>query len=481
MKRVNKHILYALTASLLMTTYACNEEKPTNTLSEIADSAITFIGSVESNAVLSTRASDIMGSDNNTYNEEEIYIWQQVGNNTPTMKTYKVAGGKQGRLETTSGEELKWESVDAVHEFYAWTAPNIKEENQVTGGVNMNTNDSYTGTVTFGTQEKTGLETFIVAHEGPISYKEWGQYVSLHFYHPVAKISVNSITHIAADGSTNPINSCTITFPNLASSATFTATNYEVKEEKYPPVLEATETKGITWEWRQDGGNDCALYVFPFKFSSENPSEEYYEQPSFFIITTNSGTYRGSLTMVNDPTELRAGDHLTMNLTVRDGEVSGMYSYITDWNTEEKGTVPQHRVPGIYTQADAQALLNALRNGTEIPAYLIDIDESNNTKTIRFFTHVDWNGATEDITIPEDYVLDGQGYNLTLPEGMNLYGVKGEGEDEAGNIKNLYVNGDEDEYTVVEEPDPDTEPDEGTGETPETPETEAPAEDTANT
>lgn len=466
MKRVNKHILYTLATSLLITTYACNEETPMNTPSEIADSAITFIGSVENNTVLSTRASDIMGSDNNTYNEEEIYIWQQVGNNPSTMETYKVAGGKQGRLITTPGKELKWESVDAVHTFYAWTAPNIKEENQVTGGVNMNTDNSYTGTVTFGTQEKTGLETFIVAHEGPISYKEWGQYVSLHFYHPVAKISVNSITHIAADGSTNPINSCTITFPNLASSATFTATNYEVKEEKYPPVLEATETKGITWEWRQDGGNDCALYVFPFKFSSENPSEEYYEQPSFFIITTNSGTYRGSLTMVNDPTELRAGDHLTMNLTVRDGEVSGMYSYITDWNTEEKGTVPQHRVPGIYTQEDAKALLEGLQSDpVNIPPYLIDTE--GDTQTIRFFTHVNWESLldeeeVESITIPQEYILDGQGYNLTLPEGVTLYGDKGENGKGSENILKLYVNEEEYKFKEELEPEPEPEPDPGT-------------------
>ena len=97
------------------------------------------------------------------------------------------------------------------------------------------------------------------------------------------------------------------------------------------------------------------------------------------------------------------------------------------------------------------------------------IDENNNTKTIRFFTHVNWESLldeeeVESITIPQEYILDGQDYNLTLPKDVNLYGVKGEGEgeDEAGNIKHLYVNGDE--YTVVEEPDPDTEPDEGTGE-----------------
>lgn len=448
-----------LAASLFVTTYACTDEESTGISSEeIADSAITFIGSVENSTVITTRESTIMGSDNNLYNEEDIYIWQQINDEESKTQVYHVISGHQGRLEITGGEELKWEDADAQHKFYAWTQPHKSdgENSKITGGVSMNTENPTTGTVIFGTQAETGLETFIVAHEGPISYHEWGQYVSLHFYHPVAKIKLNSITHIEADGSTNPITSCTITFPNLAKSATFTATGYttEKGKEKYPPVLEIIEestSKGIEWKWEKGKGdaNDYVLYVPPFNFSSDNSETPYYEEPSFFIITTSSGTYTGSLTQVNDPTELRAGECLTMNLIVRDGTVSGMYSYITGWNTEEIGTIPQHRVPGIYTQEDAEALLDALQNKRDIPDYLVDTDDNEN-KTIRFFTHVDWSTVTSDITIPEDYTLDGQGYYLVLREGVTLQ----------GNVTDLYKPNGTDQYetntpSTPEEPEED--------------------------
>lgn len=461
MKQINKNILYMLAASLFVTTYACTDEESTGISSEeIADSAITFIGSVENSTVITTRESTIMGSDNSLYNGEDIYIWQQINDEESKTQVYHVISGHQGRLETTVGEELKWEDADAQHKFYAWTQPHKLngEDTQITGGVSMNTET--TGTVIFGTQAETGLETFIVAHEGPISYHEWGQYVSLHFYHPVAKIKLNSITHIEADGSTNPITSCTITFPNLAKSATFKAIDYTTEEgkEKYPQVLTIPEeptSKGIEWEWEKGEGvnaNDYVLYVPPFNFSSDNSETPYYKEPSFFIITTSSGTYTGSLTQVNDPTELRAGECLTMNLIVRDGTVSGMYSYITGWNTEEIGTIPQHRVPGVYTQEDAEALLEALQNGDDIPDYLVDIE--GESQTIRFFTHVDWSNESIDredgITIPEGYTLDGQGYYLALPEGVTLQ----------GNVTDLYKPNGTEQYET-ETPSTPEEPDEG--------------------
>lgn len=469
MKQINKNILYMLAASLFVTTYACTDEESTGMSSEeIADSAITFIGSVENSTVITTRESTIMGSDNELYNTEDIHIWQQINDEESKTQVYHVISGHQGRLETTVGKELKWEDANAQHEFYAWTQPHKPngEDTQITGGVSMNTEDPTTGTVIFGTQAETGLETFIVAHEGPISYHEWGQYVSLHFYHPVAKIKLNSITHIEADGSTNPITSCTITFPNLAKSATFTAIGYTVEEEKYPPVLKITEEptpKGIEWEWKKGEGvnaNDYVLYVPPFNFSSDKSETPYYEEPSFFIITTSSGTYTGSLTQVNDPTELRAGECLTMNLIVRDGAVSGMYSYITGWNTEEIGTIPQHRVPGVYTQEDAEALLiGLLSTPASIPDYLVHVEGEgeSQTQTIRFFTHVDWNDIEgveipeDGITIPKGYTLDGQGYYLVLPEGVTLY----------GDIDNLKKE-DGTEYTeILEKPEEDNTEDSG--------------------
>lgn len=497
----NKNLTYALAALMLATITACTDDEQGYTSSGTANSAITFLGLVEHTNEIVTRKSTPINSTDNSYGD--IYIRQQIDEETPTIQVYTASSGQQGELETKGeGDPLKWTSVTAEHTFYAWTQPNVPNEENFIGGVKMDEPEnvetySTTGTVTFGTQGNTDLEHFIVAKTGPLSYDENNQYVGLHFYRPVAKIKLNSVTHVRSDQSYEDIGECTITFPNLPTTAKFNAifTTYTDNKEKYPEVLTGSTTeKGITWPWKK-GDDAYMLYVPPFEFSDEDITNDY-EQPGYFIVQTGNTTYTGTLANVNSPTELKGGDYMQLDLQVADGSVTGIYSNIKEWNTEGNEDVPQHRIPGIYTQEDAEALLNALLNYTDIPAYLIDGEEGE-TQTIRFFTHVDWESLlkeeeVESITIPQKYILDGQGYNLILPKDVNLYGVKE--EDEAGNIKHLYVNGDE--YTVVEEPDPDTEPDEGTGEdgtggtgnpdagtTPETSETEDPAtgDNTANT
>lgn len=511
MKQIYRTAAYITSVLILATASACTDEERGSLSLAPTEENITFRGTVE-NGKTASRAPIPMNSTDNNYGD--IYIYQQVDNES-NIQIYTVSSGEQGRLETkpedgeASGDPLKWQSVDAEHTFYAWTQPHPANTNGSTGGVKMDEAQApmayaTTGTVTFGTQEETDLEKFIVVKTGPLTYSEQNQYVGLHFYHPIGKIQLDSITHVRSDGSKEDIQTATLTFPNLPKSAVFNVLN--ASQTPYTDVLTANDEEGITWKWTKDNRGSGAtregnaqLYVFPFTFAEDGKAD--YEQPGYFTVeidvTDNSSSastthkiYSGTLAGSTNPSKLEGNQIMHIGMQVADGGGTGIYSYIKDWDTSPAKDVPQHRVPGIYTQADAQALLNALQNGTEIPSYLIDTE--GDTQTIRFFTHVDWSKATGNITIPEDYVLDGQGYNLTLPKDVNLYGVKGEGEDEAGNIKHLYVNGDE--YTVVEEPDPDTEPDEGTGEdgtggtgnpdagtTPRTPGTEAPAEDTANT
>ena len=487
MKQFHNIKLYAATLLMLAAMGACTDEEQGNTPLAPAEENITFLGSVKETKEISTRSDNyiIINGQNDGYGEMDFYIYQKIGEEDPTIRIYQPSGGEQGRLETKEEQEpLKWESTTARHLFYAWTQPNVDTDGEVTGGVKMDaqTGGTYptTGTVIFGTEAETKLEHFIVTKQGPLTYDENNQYVGLHFYHPVGKIVIDNIRHFRADGSSEPVTKCTLTFPNLHTSAKFIVT--DAATPPYSDIYtEATET-GIEWNWREDGQTN--LYVKPFTFAGEEEAP-YYEQPGYFIVNaevTISGTsttrsYTGTL-VGSSPTitELKGNEELHISMQVADGNVTGINSYIVDWDDADEITVPQPRVTGIYTQADAEALLEGLQSDpVKIPPYLIDIDEGNNTKTIRFFTHVDWSEATDDITIPDGYVLDGQGYKLTLPEGMNLYGVKGEGEDEAGNIKNLYVN--EDEYTVVEEPEPEPDPD------PETPETEGPTtgDNTANT
>lgn len=499
MIRIIKNIPRTLLLPLLMATAACSDEESHNLPSSMeGDGTIAFQGIVENNRSVETRSSDIMNRDGQDY--KDIYIYQQtsegpdnLGEATPNIQIYNATPGNRGELET-DGTSLNWNSATAWHVFYAWTAPHPDGKDDSDGGVKMDdpTDEqtySTTGTVIFGTYEDTELDRFIVAQKGPLTYESWNKYVSLHFYHPVARIELVQVTHIMPDKHAEDISECTITFPNLYKSARFdaiydtTAVDYN---EKYPEVFAyENQEKGIVWKWKKtESEGKHRLYVHPFIFKDEDLPD--YEQPGYFTVTTSDGVYTGTLADIlladaSNPnilqSELKGGDWMKMSLTVEDGNVSGIYSQVENWDTEGDEPIYQHRVPGIYTQEDAKALLNALLNDTDIPAYLIDGEEGE-TQTIRFFTHVNWESLLEEeevesITIPQEYTLDGQGYNLILPKSVTLYGDKGENGKGSENIQHLYVN--EEEYEFKEEPEP--EPD------PETPETEGPTtgDNTANT
>ena len=92
------------------------------------------------------------------------------------------------------------------------------------------------------------------------------------------------------------------------------------------------------------------------------------------------------------------------------------------------------RTVAIYSQADADKLLDALLNNKEIPATFYQEDETTGgKKIIRLFKNMDWSSVTKEITIPDGYVLEGQGFLIKLGTGgsINPKNLKGE----------LYING----------------------------------------
>lgn len=431
-----------------------------------------------------------------TENFGTFYIWQEItsqeeGETTEELhyfQQYVEVTGEQGNLAIadTDNEEgrLNWHDQTSEHTFYSWTQPNVTDDQQkITGGVDMgntlSTNwgkqeskPNITGTVTYGTNGETNLEKFIVTKKGPISYDEWGQDVALYFERPIAKITLLGVTYIEATGAENAdIKTCTLLFPNMYKTASFNPFAWNNDTQNVLSTADNKNEKGIKWEWHKTVTTEHdakSLYVHPFQFGSINENTNQSDDntgihldPGFFIIQMafdggSTKSYTGTLNSLNlTPTsttekkKLNAGEHMQLYLTVTDGGGVGIGYQIINWNTEEEQTLPQYRIPGVYNEEDAGRLLEALQKAADTSTYpnynfpegvedLVVKTSGDNvtppTYDINLFTHIDWSSIQSGtINIPDNCTLKGNGYNITLTDGVSIV----ENED----IENLYVNG----------------------------------------
>ena len=190
---------------------------------------------------------------------------------------------------------------------------------------------------------------------------------------------------------------------------------------------------GIEFEWRQRYTDEPnlrlyhALYVPPFKFwEGEDGRPE--SQLGFFIVMYDNKSYTGNIYGINldnngkptgkDATQVQAGEMCRFDeIILQDGPVAGGGdgSIIIPWSTKEEEDMPQHRYSGVYSADDAMRLYEALKNGTDVPQQFYE--DRDGEKVIRLFANVDWSQLTEELKIPDGYVLAGQGYNITLGQG----------------------------------------------------------------
>lgn len=474
---------------------ACSEEDLRGIHTEIAPGEVHFYGAIKKQSNIQATSRVTPNPDNYiTLNETTedfgtFYIWQDItsqeeGETTKELhyfQQYVEAKGEQGNLAVVGADNeegrLNWHDQTSKHTFYSWTQPNVTDnEQKITGGVDMrNTlpesfgeqesqSTTITGTVTYGTNGETNLEKFIVTKKGPISYDEWGQDVALFFERPIAKITLLGVTYIDANGAENAnIQTCTLLFPNMYKTASFKPFSWNGETQN---VLSTdNQETGIKWEWHKTVTTEHdakSLYVHPFKFGSDNntnPSDDntgIHQDLGFFIVqmTFSNGStksYTGTLNSLNlTPTsatakrQLNAGEHMQLYLTVTDGGGVGIGYQIIDWDTEEEQTLPQYRIPGVYNEEDAKRLLDALQKAADNPDYTFpegveDLivnkgDDTTPQYEINLFTHIDWSSIGDEITeikIPDGYTLKGNGYNVTLKNGVNITG---------NNIENIYVN-----------------------------------------
>lgn len=470
-----------IAGAVIMT--ACSKDELPNNIPDASGSEIQFTGAIkkQSEVLLTTRAEP--NPDNyETLNETDedfgtFFIWLDVGEDGSSEKksyfqAYVEAPGEAGNLKVKGSDNnegrLNWVDKTSGHTFYAWTEPHVSKEvtgqTTITGGVQMDHNNiepsvnpitgetkigNITGTVIYGTNDETSLEAFIVTKKGPLTYNDWGQDVALYFERPIAKIELVGITHIKSDGSQDIIGKnddfqCMINFPNMYKEATFKPAEFVYGD--FSKLLTGNEgKKGLEWNYSfNTRTSGSVLYVHPFTFGDEDTY--IYNDRGYFIVTAkfkgdNEEKNYAATLAVSKYTELNAGEHMKLWLYLRDGGGVGIGYQIVDWGTDPDKELPQYRIPGVYNEEDADRLLEALQkaadstSGYTFPTGVEDLRVNKGEGTtpqydINLFTHIDWSSET-NITIPENYTLKGNGFNVTL----------GEGGDILGKVENIYING----------------------------------------
>lgn len=476
MKKKVFYITAILAGATILT--ACSKDDLQNNTLDAANSEIRFTGAIkkQSEILAATRSETLPNPDDyivlNENNTEfgTFYIWMDIEGNNSYFQQYDINHGEQGSLgviseNNNSRTTLNWKDKTSKHTFYAWTQPYVSNtEGRITGGVEMtlfpsqfgeqnNTStdnitspQDITGTVTFGTNGETHLEQFIVTKKGPLTYNSWGQDVALYFERPISKITLEKVIHIDADGVPDEnIMSCSLDFPNMYKTAIFKPANFGGNDD----VLTGEDnSKGITWNWDKDNNDAESVYVLPFQFGNEGNIQN---DPGFFIVTMGDKSYAGTLNslQINGAHELKAGECMKLILTINDGGGVGIGYKIIDWGTSGNKELPQYRIPGVYNEEDAERLLEALQKAADNPSsyqfptgvedLVVKTSEDNastETYDINLFTHIDLNSIEINITeikIPDNCTLKGNGYNITLTDGVSISGN--------GKIKNLYVNG----------------------------------------
>ena len=392
---------------------------------------------------------------------EFYFLKTMVLNNQPLEKPrwgcYKVTDGVIGELTAKDkASAFYWEEDEAVkYTFHALSNPPAANyaddkypvENPV-AGVHIDTLSDGTaqGRVMFGDYSK-GLEYF-VGHTVSDKVRPGDFKLSMAFKRQVSKLVFCKFIHKNKNGETQePVESCKIIFPNLPKQATFNMAEFHqfdntvatsTRDFHYVTFHYDTDEDnlGIEFEWRQrytDEPNQRlyhALYVPPFKFwEGEDGRPE--SQLGFFIVMYDNKSYTGNIYGINldnngkptgkDATQVQAGEMCRFDeIILQDGPVAGGGdgSIIIPWSTKEEEDMPQHRYSGVYS-ADDMRLYEALKAGADVPQQFYE-ERGGGKKVIRLFANVDWSQLTGELWISEEYILAGQGYNITLGEGGSL-------------------------------------------------------------
>ena len=460
-----KWILWPLMA---VSVFSCRRDDVDNVLS--AD-GISFGATVYEGSEVNTRT---LHSNDITSDPYDIDFFIQLDcakGNTSEIKRYRVADSYAGRLDAKNGNDrsdrLNWQDATSDHTFYAWTLPWLEEEKgyeslddyydpEKKQKIEVEFHDSGEGEDYQKYHNNAILEKFIGAQIGPYKYRKQGTYVPLTFYHLVSQIRLGKLTVIRSDGSRHEDLKGNLTFIGMPKKAVFDPHPYTYIKNPHPAewITYSDWDDQNTWNNRlhhpvvigpEDGyEKDSEITFFiPESAKEGRPDDRFYVCPEIdfsklvfkVMITTQNVPetnieYYGNFSPVqftrinktdydrgNDDTVLHAGEMMTLNITLYPGVGPGASITIQDWNDTQPTEALQHSHKGIYTDGEAQRLVDVF--GSNSPTQeeidnLFDMfgSEENGERLFKLYENVIVNGP--NFPIGKDYVLDGMGHTITM-------------------------------------------------------------------
>lgn len=426
----NIRIYYYLVAlGCLMMLSACHSEERALT-EEISDNPeVMFIGTVEEEEKISTRAISVQEI-STSYFSGNFYInirgRNGLGEEKHRWSALQIPSGFSGSLVVVDDTypNLNWFSRNADHYFQGWTLPwtteydpremDVPQIIQVpfTGSRISETTQSTNGSSIYW---KTGaakngeiMEKFVGAVNGPLDYLSNGQFVELQFRHLVSKIFISNfavVDNLAGTSATNLRGE--ITFYGMPDEVPFYTCPVNDAGEPIRPFIPKPEDYG--WDYDQSrsltfaitnnsqyfywqGGNlsarDC-FYIPPevdlSKLSFKVQIYEYYNNKEWIPSTTHGihGAYYGDFSRVSfsrssdgsnydnypydgdDKTRLHAGEYLILNINLYENGEPSIRGTITNWRSWTDRDASQHVEDGIYSIEDMKEFNDLMSSSGE--------------------------------------------------------------------------------------------------------------------
>ena len=358
------------------------------------------------------------------YGSEPFYIYVKTQKNL-SFEQYGVRSGNLGLLSPME-DALLWFNPTESHEFYGWTMP-WQADNFTIGGETQTKVSFLQSTyeeIFPGDRNKflncRILEKFIGGKTPALTYNTNGEIVEMYYQHLVSKIHINAMKLIDDEGYTTEGVNAVMTFYQLPHSAIF---DRLPADGSAPHIIPDPDTGyGISCTV----GSPTTLYVAPnqdfanMQFSvhieGDTGNKDYFGDFKS-VIFKREDTDQPEWDEKKSKTILYAGEEMTINLTVRDGNAGGNITVnINPWSDREWRQGTGYARKGIYSSSELLDFYNKFGQAYTEETFneMMEIyGEVVNGENV-FYLYEDCVLSHTRLSVPKEAVLDGAGHTVQL-------------------------------------------------------------------